>query len=93
LVTARIRPATGRGLWLFVDRAGDNRVSAEDLNEFGFTREEDELGRVAYAVLPEEIAAIRDACDAWLADRDEQADPVADHLLHGAQGKREGGNS
>ena len=67
-ITARIRKAKGKGLWLFIDREGDIKNNAEDIaNVLGVgTRDEDEAGRVAYAIVPEEVIAIRDACNEYL---------------------------
>lgn len=70
-ITARIRkPSTGKGLWLFVDREGDMKNHPDDIiNALGISeREEDKPGRVAYAILPQEIKAIRDACNEWLKE-------------------------
>ncbi len=84
LVTARIRPSNGRGLWLFVDRVGDSKTAAADLNGFVSTREEDELGGVAYAILPEEVQAIKTACEDWLSTQEQAAkniDQIAEAVL------------
>lgn len=65
--TARIRPAKDGALWLFVDHPGENKVSADDLTES--IKEHLSLrepGAIAYAILPEEVEAIRDACNDWL---------------------------
>lgn len=72
-ITGRIREATeGKGLWLFIDREGDIKNSPDDIfSALGVTeREEDTAGRVAYAILPEEVRAIKEACDEWLAENE-----------------------
>jgi len=56
----------GGGLWLLVDKIGSSR--AENLiEEQPLSRE---TGSVAWAVLPEEIEAIRDACNDYLRDKE-----------------------
>ena len=69
-VTARICKADGRGLWLFVDAPGVRKNSADDLNEhIKETLGVRDTGSVAYAILPEEVEAIRDACQEWLEEK------------------------
>lgn len=70
-VTARIRPAKGGALWILIDREGKNKASAEDLNwiQGDSPRSDDDLNNVAYAILPDEVTAIRDACEVWLDER------------------------
>lgn len=68
-VTARIRKTDGHGLWLFVDAPGVRKNSADDLNEYiKDTLGVRDTGSVAYAILPDEVEAIRDACQEWLED-------------------------
>ena len=68
--TARIRPAKDDGLWLFVDAPGVRKNSADDLNEhIKETLGVRDTGSVAYAILPEEVEAIRDACQEWLEEK------------------------
>lgn len=69
-------------MWLLVGRPGQNKVSAEDLNTIvgSNPREEDLAGEVAYAILPEEVSAIRDACEVWL---DEQEQSLMEKVLGG----------
>jgi len=65
--TARIRPAKNDALWLLVDPPGANKMAAEDLNTFVTeTLGIRDAGAVAYAILPNEVEAIRDACNEWL---------------------------
>jgi hypothetical protein len=62
--TARIVNTKDKGLWLFVNKP-DN---TDDLSEH-FKKAldvDDSIGSVAYAILPEEVEAIRDACQEWL---------------------------
>ncbi len=80
-VSARIRPSEGRGLWLFIDQIGMNKVSAEDLNMLDFARIENEAGQVAYAILPEEVEAIKQACEEWLAAQEAEVDRLVDSLV------------
>jgi hypothetical protein len=66
-LTGRIKQEeNGKGLWLLVDDLGGQR--AENLiDELTQPREK---GNVAWAVLPEEIEAIRDACNDYLRDKE-----------------------
>lgn len=80
-VTARIRQAESGRLWLFIDQLEANRVSVEDVDLFTASRMEDEAGSVAYAILPAEVAAIRDACNAWLNEQDADIERAANAAL------------
>ena len=74
-LTGRIREANeGKGLWLFIDREEDIKTHPDDImNALGISdREEDGAGRVAYAVLPEEVVVIRDACNEWLKENGDE---------------------
>lgn len=65
---------SGKGLWLVVDNTGADRSYDHFADELALPRDQDIAGGVAYAVLPEEIEAIRDACNAYLEDK--QVDSV-----------------
>lgn len=68
--TARIRNANDGALWLFVDPPQAIKVSADDLNNFIEERLGlRDAGSVAYAIMPDEVEAIRDACNAWLEEK------------------------
>jgi hypothetical protein len=51
-----------KGLWLIIE--GDKPADIEGI--MGMLRTEDSAGNVAYAIVQEEVEAIRDACDKWL---------------------------
>jgi len=66
-LTGRIKEdKNGEGLWLLVDKVGssqaDNLIEEQPLSR--------ESGSVAWAVLPEEVEAIRDACNDYLRDKE-----------------------
>lgn len=64
--TARIQQAKSGELWLFVD-APDKPITADDSSTFiQDTLGVREPGGAAYAILPEEVEAIRDACNEYL---------------------------
>lgn len=82
-VTARIEPAGGRnqsGLWLFIDNHADLQF---DHGIVESSRDDllDEAGRVAMPLLPEEVEAVRDACQAWLDKQNAELDEVVDRVL------------
>lgn len=59
----------GKGLWLVINSDG-NRDFDKSADEFALPRDNDVAGGVAYAVLPEEIEAIRYACNDYLRGKD-----------------------
>lgn len=69
--TARIRPSKdGKGLWLFIDEPNLSKAAVEDVEMFNHIKDfpdvKSKVGGVAYPLMPEEVEAIRDACNEWL---------------------------
>ena len=61
--------AGGKGLWILVDDELSS-VSKGLIDEESLVRSSTKPGGVAFSVLPEEIEAIRDACNSYLRDKD-----------------------
>lgn len=55
-----------KALWLIVETE-DKPAEIETI--MGTLRTEDSAGNVAYAIVEEEVEAIRDACDKWLKNK------------------------
>ena len=82
-ITARISPVVdGRGLFLLID-SPITQDSTDTPDQFDLLRDDylNTAGDVAFPILPEEIEAIRDACQKWLDAQESQVDQIADRVL------------
>lgn len=66
-ITARISSSkSDKGLWLFIDKK-------EGINHIAHALSVDDPGGTAWAILPEEVEAIRNACNEWLEHESQEA--------------------
>lgn len=83
-VTARIEPVKdGEGLWLFID-GGPEPADTSNLFKVARYAHLHESGGTMFPVMVEEIVAIRDSCNRWLANKgvnDEQLEAQLDDIF------------
>lgn len=83
-VTARIEPVKdAEGLWLFID-GGPEPADTSNLFKVARYAHLHEAGSTVFPVMAEEVTAVRDACNRWLANKgvnDEQLEAQLDDIF------------